>query len=357
MQGYKHFYFWFLLIFLTMFGVMFGWFVHAIHGYAQVSPYLDRAPTGQENVRMTQRGPQKVPIERNVPLEELIQRLEGEWEMVETGKAYYIGYTDDMYSIAAYKDAAIEPLLQFIQHTSSLWAKHGTVWTLHLIGINSKIAGRFYEEFVNPHARNALLQLLSDEELRDHIMSLLMKDPWPSDVPVVIAMLKKSERKVEPLTKGLLRYPFIEMPFRQPIRNETKHIEVILLDPEILSTPMILGKLEHMSFDEVPQGGMISEFVVQHASSYNQWTSRFWQWTPLDLYHIQELSDKYNITIKEHLQHLLNGGLSSPNYYLEGTTMYLCAPSVAKQRWLDWYSDQVAHGGPQFETPEKTDNE
>jgi len=74
-----------------------------------------------------------------------------------TGKAYWIGYTDDMYSIAAHNDAAIPPLLELIEQTKNPKAAYGAVLTIHLIGIERTVKGRFYEEFKNKKARAALL--------------------------------------------------------------------------------------------------------------------------------------------------------------------------------------------------------
>ena len=57
----------------------------------------DAAPSGRPNERAVEGGSRPVGLETNVPLQMLIQRLKGNWSLVETGKGYWIGYTDDHY--------------------------------------------------------------------------------------------------------------------------------------------------------------------------------------------------------------------------------------------------------------------
>ncbi len=138
----------------------------------------DILPDNIENYRFFEGGSSRVPIDKKTPILTLINRLNSNWQFEETFKGYWIGYTDDMYSIAAHKNDAIRPLMDFIKYTKSYKSKLGALYCLHLIGIDSKIAGRFYEEFVNPKARQALLRLIYNPELTDHVISLLARDPW-----------------------------------------------------------------------------------------------------------------------------------------------------------------------------------
>ena len=75
---------------------------------------IDSAPSSAPNHRAVLGGEKNVPIDTSTSRPELIKRLEKPWKFVETFKAYWIGYTDDMYSIAAYKDNAIKPLTDLI---------------------------------------------------------------------------------------------------------------------------------------------------------------------------------------------------------------------------------------------------
>ena len=111
----------------------------------------------------------------------LIQRLEEDWREVETGKAYWIGYTKDMYSIAAHGDDAIYPLLSFIKKAKSNRAKYGAILSLHLIGIDRKIAGRFYEEFKKYGVTG-----ISNASLR--ISDIALIGPYTNDSGIVAAL-------------------------------------------------------------------------------------------------------------------------------------------------------------------------
>jgi hypothetical protein len=153
---------------------------------------IDLAPSDYQNYRAVEGGSEKVSIDTHTPLNNLIQRLEKPWHFVETGKMYWIGYTDDMYSIAAHNDDAIRPLLNLIDTTKNEHAKYGAVYTLHLIGISRIIIGRFEESFTDKQARNALLSLLKYDDIGDDVMSLLVRDPWQSDVPKLISVIKQN---------------------------------------------------------------------------------------------------------------------------------------------------------------------
>ena len=69
-------------------------------------------------------------------------------------------------------------MLTFIRTSGNPRGMYGAIYCLHLIGIDSRIAGRYYEEFSNPKARAALVSLLTEQELQPVIMELLIRDPW-----------------------------------------------------------------------------------------------------------------------------------------------------------------------------------
>ena len=184
----------------------------------------DVAPSGEENVRAVTGGGTHVHIDKKTPLIKLIHRLEKKWQFEETFKAYWIGYTDDMYSIAAYKDKAIDPLIKYIHETNSPSARVGAVYTLHLIGINSKIVGRFEEDFENDKARSALLSLLNEPDLQELILSLLIRDPWPTDVPVLFSILEKGTPNEWAFAKAFQRYNIQGRPVHQDLPKEFNDI-------------------------------------------------------------------------------------------------------------------------------------
>jgi len=90
-----------------------------------------------ENYRAVEGGGVKVKIDNETDLNSLILKLESNWGLEMTGKRYWIGYTDLMYSIASRKEEAIEPLMKFYNYTNTANGKFGVLYCLHLIGINS----------------------------------------------------------------------------------------------------------------------------------------------------------------------------------------------------------------------------
>jgi len=153
--------------------------------------YIDRAPSGRENYLPVEGGSIHMNIDSTTSLATLIKRLSGKWELLETGKMYWIGYTDDMFSIAARGREAINPLVHLVEANSNSQAKLGAIYTPHLIGIRRRIVGRFVEAFVNTSARKALLYLLKYPDWQPMIMQLLIRDPWLSDVPDLIACMQR----------------------------------------------------------------------------------------------------------------------------------------------------------------------
>jgi len=164
-------------------------------------------------------------------LDSLISRLNTDWHLKETGKAYWIGYTDEMYAIASYKDSAISKLLNFISSSNNTHARSGAVYCLHLIGIDSKIIGRFVEKFTNLNARQALLSLIDQADLTDLVISLLARDPWQTDLPYLAELLGKGANRT--LINALFRYWINareEIPFRDSISTNIKTLEVMFQD-------------------------------------------------------------------------------------------------------------------------------
>lgn len=178
---------------------------------------LDTNSSGRENFLAVEGGSIEARIDRLTPLPFLVEKLNGDWKLVMTGKQYWIGYSNIMYSIAAYKDEAIPLLMDFIKYRASTRGKEGAIYTLHLIGIESKIAGRYYEEFKNKRARHALLCLLADDSLKVQVAELLSRDPWLSDIPVLMNYLRVPETNNWPIINLIRRYNIKDLPIGQEI--------------------------------------------------------------------------------------------------------------------------------------------
>jgi hypothetical protein len=185
-------------------------------------------------------GPDSVVIDTKTPLNQLILRLEQPWKFVETGKGYWIGYTDDMYSIAYHKDNAVKPLLNLIKTSDSLKTKFGCLYTLHLIGINSHIAGRTSEEFKDTLSRKAILSLIGDKQLKATAMSLLSRDPWLFDIPYFIDYISKSDSNNLDVLRGLRPYliKIKDRPLWQDLPEEILNKDITIKTNNFWSHPI-----------------------------------------------------------------------------------------------------------------------
>jgi hypothetical protein len=196
--------------------------------------------TTKYTFRIIDEGPDSVLIDSKTPLKQLILRLEHPWKFVETGKGYWIGYTDDMYSIADHKENAVKPLLNLIRTSDSLTAKLGCLYTLHLIGINSHIAGRTYEEFKDTVARKAILSLIGDKQLKTIAISLLLRDPWSFDIQYLVDYISKSDSNNLDILKALRPYlnKIKDRPLWQNLPGEILNKEITIKTNNYWSHPI-----------------------------------------------------------------------------------------------------------------------
>lgn len=203
-------------------------------------------------VRTTRFALDTVLIDNKTPLKQLISRLESPWELVQTGAGYWIGYTDDMFSIAHYKDKAIDPLVSFIKNTDSIRGKIGGIYTLHLIGINSHVVERTYEEFVDTLARQALISFMDDPQLNRLVMRLLRRDPWAYDIPELVNYLSLPNRDYSFVLNAMRRYSEFNafIPLWQPLPDEILDRELDIYTNEDQSNYLICEMIAlHNAFD------------------------------------------------------------------------------------------------------------
>jgi ankyrin repeat protein len=149
-------------------------------------------------------------------LGDLLGRLEQPWQLEETGKAYWIGYTKDMRAIAERGEEAIPCVVAFVCSAHSARAKYGALLALHYMGIGGQVVGRFEEAFTDKPARDALLGLLSTEpSLQVDVLTLLIRDPWPTDLPVLLGLLGSGTPNDWAFAKALQRYDIADAPVHQ----------------------------------------------------------------------------------------------------------------------------------------------
>lgn len=301
--------------------------------YAQIT-VVDAAPSGRQNYLPREWGGIYMKPDTTTPLKELIERLNGKWGLHETGKAYWIGYNADMFSIASRKDSAIMLLTELLESNSSLSAKYAAILTLHLIGIERTIKGRFYEEFVNMDARKALLSALHQTELQPDIISLLCRAPRLSDIPAVISIMQKDTSDCWSLGNFLTAF-YLSLPVNQDIPSELMGLKVEMEYTEILrknifkeELPAILASISKANLNNVTIDTTLLRRDLWGPTSFgifgsNQPIGKVKVSIPRLLYDVTRVT---YVDIGSKLQ-----------YYVEDKSIFICTPMTAKQRLLNWW--------------------
>lgn len=299
---------------------------------------LDVAPTGRQNILPVEGGGIRMKIDSTTPLNKLIDKLNGDWHFLETGKGYWIGYTEDMFSIASRGNESIQALTDFFMTTQNKKGKIGAIYTLHLIGIDRQIVGRFYEKFISPAARTSLLKLLYQPEFTYPIMELLMRDPWKSDVPYLIEILQSSanEEACWPIVNALNRYK-IDLPVTNNLSDSLNDLS-IRLEVENENT------LEN-DFDFSGQiKEALKKYKIQFPEKINVEEKLFDD--DLSKYYKTKLSS--NLSISNFLSSL---GIERNNpfsyshigckiqYYVDNGKLYFCTIDTARQRIMNWWKN------------------
>ena len=313
---------------------LFTFCILLISALSSLGQFIDRAPSGKQNCLVIEGGGRLVNIDSTTSLDTLIARLSNDWQFIETGKMYWIGYTEDMFSIAARRDIAIQPLVNLLENSSNEHAKYGAIYSLHLIGIDRKIIGRFSEKFVNPKARKALLQFLKYPALQADIMRLLIRDPWKSDVPYIMGIMKSCKSDCWALVNGLTRYEIKDLPIYQTIPDNIKNLSVQLkytnesiLESDFDFESQIKEALD--SFNHLKSKSISIEDTLFKSKLRGDFKSKFG--SPITIEEFFSLLDFNNY---------LSLG-SSIQYYLDGGKLYICSPETAKRKLITWWADQT----------------
>jgi hypothetical protein len=312
-----------------------------INSFAQRT-YIDVAPSGKANFLPVEGGSIYMPIDSTTSLSNLIDRLSGHWQFIETGKMYWIGYTNDMFSIAARGDSAIGPLVHVVENSSNENARIGAIYAIHLIGINRKIVGRFVEKFVDTSARRALLYLLKYPDWQPTIMELLIRDPWQSDVAELIDCLKKSDSDCWAIVGGLNKYKLGNAPLRQKIPSNLENVKVKLR----YSNPMVLehdfdfdGQLQEIldSLIGLKNDCIIVEWALLNRPLSGNMRTKLGRAGPGSQYlqlSVGEFLDSFRLSFFDELGDKFQ-------YYVDGSKLYICSTNTAKKRWIDWWANQA----------------
>lgn len=304
-----------------------------------LSQVLDVAPTGKLNILPVEGGGITMKIDSTTPLNKLIDRLNDNWNFLETGKMYWIGYTEDMFSIASRGNISIPVLMDFFKGTQSKKGKLGAIYTIHLVGINRQIVGRFEEKFINPEARSALLKLLPLPEFSYSVTNLLMRDPWKSDIPVYFEILQSgaNEETCWPIINSLNRYKTPELPITSylPDSFQTLSIRLQAKNENILENNFDFNSQIKNALKEF-KNRYPDKIEVEEKLFSDNLTKSFETKLPNSL-DIREFLSRLAINRNNPFSYSQIG--CNIQYYFENGKLYFCTINTARQRLINWWKD------------------
>jgi len=227
-----------------------------------------------------------------------------------------------------------------------------------LIGINRTVVGRFSENFTNKQAREALLYLLKYDDIGDEVMSLLLRDPWQSDIPKLFEIMESTKTDNWYIIDALSHYNLLaKLPILQPIpaqissitfnfpyddpttleRNYDfeKQLHGVLRSIKSLNNPNI--NIESSLFDVELWG------ITRHKIA-GKWISKDAWGTSIEEF-IKDIFPVENSIFK-----MFDFGQvgNKIQYYTENSKLYICSPMTAKKRLLTWLNKQPNDYRQQF---------
>jgi hypothetical protein len=237
-----------------------------------------------------------------------------------------------MFSIAARGDKAIQPLINLIESSSNQRARIGAIYCLHLMGINRTIVGRFEENFVNPKARIALLQLLKYADLQEEIMTLLIRDPWASDIQRICETMTIAKTDCWSLVNGLTCYHIKHLPISQEIPESIKSISVRLnYVPQEINNPVLHYEAQIKealdSFRLIWHKSISVEDTLFKSDLVGFFTIDLGDQTNIGKLFRRSFIDDY-IDIGKRIQ-----------YYVEDGKLYICSPETTRKRLINWWTN------------------
>ncbi len=237
--------------------------------------------------------------------------------------SHQIGYTDLMQEIAGSKDQAVEPLLCFLAKAKTKEGRMDAIFTLHLLGLAE--SSRESESFKSEDSRAALLAIFLQGNDVSQILKLLIRDPWPSDVPYLVEFLKASnEVDSWKVVKALQRYKVSERPLHQEFDSGTKASMSVRFHNDYIQE--MLKALSTKEANVVVSKGLDSDSLLGDV----------------------QISDGNTFGRPEELlEELTRCGFDyfgfKVEYYLKNKSAILCNIDEAKTRWLQWSeSHQIA---------------
>ncbi len=293
----------------------------------------------------------EIQIDSISSMNELISGLANDYDLYETGKAYWIGYNNRMFSIAVHSNRAIEPLMVYIDTIQTYYAKVAAVLTLHLIGINCDVKGRFSEDFQNENARNALLSLLRNKSIQHDVLLLLIRNPWMSDVPKLFEILQSDSSDCWTICNALTLYRLPDM----PIKEKNSDMDQI---PNIFDDYHITIKKCHKSSNEQDfNSHLLRKFgekyprqihiedTLFHYDFSNSPLLNYYSCNDDSSYDEEKYSGKkITVSLKDVLRTSSDINYTSIGnnfqYIVKENEIFIFSSMTAKKLWLNWWNNK-----------------
>lgn len=315
---------------------MYKFFLTIILGSISYLCYSQQASSTSYRLA-TEGGGRNIIVDTVTPTIDLIKMLEQPWSFKNTGKAYYIGFTELMFSIAHKGDLVVDTLIDYYKTTPSDRAKQGIIYTLYLIGIERETGSRLNEPFKNKKARKALLSLLRYSSNNATIARLLMRDPWLSDIPELIDYLniEKNTEYTWPIVKALIRYNAPGFCVGQSIKAYKQfyiNLGLVSMKNFYLDNEFIpqIKTLLNLFEDKYP------EFVCVEPTLFQYSIHRDNRIITKDSLSLIELSMYHNTGLGDYFSSYFALG-SDFVHYVEGNTIHFCRIETAQKRIVDWW--------------------
>lgn len=272
-----------------------------------------------------------VNLDSQTPLDQLVKKLDSDWQFKLIDQAPQIGYPDLMYSIGVYRGRALPLLVNFARTNPSRHAKYGAVLSIHLIGIELKSNHEGKEKFINPQARKALIDLLSEPELQIQILQLLIRDPWPLDIPYLFKYLKTDTPHAWGFVKALQAYNLYQRPVHQELPAPLDALECSPCKdsfPDVKDEYQVYRLLTICALQQAAG----NKFRVEEGLLKNSVDGDIRSMGCLGL-----PKGKFEFLLDYLTTHFGVALGSKLEYFVEDGVVILCSMETARTRWLDWY--------------------
>ena len=170
-------------------------------------------------------------------------------------------------------------------------------------------------------------------------MLLLRRNPWPSDFPLLMEVMKNSQSDCWSIVNGLFSYRLQDIPFQQPVPERLATKRVTFFQPEDFCSDEffwdILKGMKKIGGDLlVLEAGLLQKRLWGvGCSGYGEGNKGS---------KTESFAEIFNEIVDAN--HGLSYGFlgNRIQYFVEDGIVHICSSQSAKVRWLKWWDEQSA---------------